>query len=161
MISSALTGGGDGVVALHESINGQLATQSQRRIHKGPVTVLLRVSESQFCSASEDGTIYAVSRNEEDGTLNARLLYRGTLPLRVLAHEPQHNLVACSGDEQKVIILDGDGGQLKWSSSILKKNIVAVAWHRCCLVKDCVSLFSRIVIDYCRFKWEVGRSFGV
>lgn len=121
------TGGGDGEIAVHESTKGsELMTIAHRRVHKGAVTCVIRISEAAILSAGEDGAVY-VSRHEEDNTLRSELVYRATLPVRRIALDREGQKVLMYGDERKLVLLDLPTRSLVASSDVLATPICAMA----------------------------------
>lgn len=123
-----LTGGCDGELGIHEwrSEESKFATIVHRRIHKGAVLEVVARNEKEFYSVGEDCSLYGVRRGTAD-TLTGRLVYRSTLPLRLVSCSLEHESVACFGDERKIVIVNDDSTVL-WASDTTKNPLVALAW---------------------------------
>lgn len=124
-----MTGGCDGELGIYEwrSEETKLTTKVHRRIHKGAVLEVVARNEKEFYSVGEDCSLYGVRRGADDA-LTGRLVYRSTLPLRLVSCSPEHESIACFGDEMKVVIVREDSTVL-WTSDIMKHPLVALAWN--------------------------------
>lgn len=76
-------------------------------------------------TCGEDGSVYWIHRDDTT-TLSSQLAFRSTLPLRAIT--TRERLVAVSGDEMCICVLEKERDDICWKSETLMAVIVALAF---------------------------------